>query len=75
NPGEGYFHELEDFHSALRYGGQIESTPEKALGDIETVFAMLESARLGEVINPGSSRKITQAFVLPQLSRYPGTRG
>jgi len=50
--GKGYFHELEDFHSCIRLGNKIESTPEKALGDIETVFAMLESARLGEVVKP-----------------------
>jgi len=52
NVGQGYFHELEDFHTALRLGNKIESTPEKAMGDIETVFAILESCRTGEVIKP-----------------------
>jgi len=51
-PGQGYFHELENFHAALRLDGKIESTPEKAMGDIETIFAIIESARSGEAINP-----------------------
>ncbi|MCL2217432.1 MAG: Gfo/Idh/MocA family oxidoreductase [Defluviitaleaceae bacterium] len=59
-PGQGYYHELEDFHTALRLGGKIESTPEKALGDIETVFAMLESA------TANTATRVTQAYVLPQ---------
>ena len=70
NPGQGYYLELEDFHTALRLGGRIESTPEKALGDIETVFALMESARLGEIIRPstdgsfeGMGTKVTQVYM------------
>jgi predicted dehydrogenase len=44
-PGRGYFHELNNFHAALRLDAKIESTPEKALGDIETVFRIMESTR------------------------------
>lgn len=74
NVGQGYLHELEDFHAALRLGGKIESTPEKAVGDIETVFALIESARIGEVIIPGHDAKLTQAYVLPQrVNAYPGS--
>jgi len=72
-PGQGYYRELEDFHSALRFGGKIESTPEKALGDIETVFSIIQSALYGEAMNPNESR-LTKAFVLPKLNAYPGAR-
>lgn len=74
NSGQGYFHELEDFHAALRSGGTIESTPEKALGDIETVFALMESIRLCEPVNPKESAKI-KAYVLPRVTTYPNARG
>jgi predicted dehydrogenase len=74
NPGQGYFHELENFHAALRLGAKIESTPEKALGDIETVFAIIESARVGENLNANESDRITQAYVLPRVTSYPGAR-
>jgi predicted dehydrogenase len=73
SPGQGYFHELEDFYAALRLGGKITSTPEKAMGDIETVFAILESARMGEAVNLKSHEKI-QAYVLPRVTAYPGAR-
>ncbi|MCL2387299.1 MAG: Gfo/Idh/MocA family oxidoreductase [Defluviitaleaceae bacterium] len=73
-PGEGYYHELEDFYAALRLGGKIESTPEKAMGDIETVFAIIESARLGEAIDPRKSERVTQAYVLPRVTSYPNSR-
>jgi len=62
-PGQGYYYELEDFHTAIRMGGRIESTPEKALGDIETVFAMLDSAEANTVT------RVTQAYVLPGLTK------
>jgi predicted dehydrogenase len=73
-PGQGYFHELENFYSALRLGGKIESTAEKALGDIETVHAMIDSARLNEAINPHQPTRITSAYVLPRITAYPGTK-
>lgn len=73
-PNQGYYHELENFHAALRLGGQIESTPEKALGDIETVFSIIESARLSEPINPSESTPLTRAFILPRVTAYPGAR-
>lgn len=73
-PSQGYFHELEDFYAALRLGGKIESTPEKAMGDIQTVFALLESARLSETVNPKESVRVTKAFVLPKVTSYPGAR-
>ena len=70
--GQGFFHELEDFHAALRFGSKIESSPEKGLGDLETVLSMIESARLGEVMNPTDTTRITQAFVVPKVTAYPG---
>jgi predicted dehydrogenase len=74
SPGQGYIHELEDFHAALRLGGKIISTPEKAVGDIETVFAITESARLGEPINPKESTRISRAYILPRVAAYPGAK-
>jgi predicted dehydrogenase len=55
-PGQGYFHELCNFHGALRRGEPIESTPEKALGDIEVVFAMLDSAAESDVIKVNKAK-------------------
>jgi predicted dehydrogenase len=43
-PGQGYYNELDNFYHALRHGKPIVSTPEKALGDMEVIFAMLKSA-------------------------------
>jgi predicted dehydrogenase len=43
-PGQGYFHELDNFHGVVKRNENIISTPEKALGDIEVIFAMLKSA-------------------------------
>jgi len=72
--GQGYFHELEDFYTAVRLGAKIESTPEKAIGDIATVCALLESARLGEKINPSEATRVSKAYVLPRVTSYPGAR-
>ena len=44
-PKSGFFNELNNFYDALRSGKEIISTPEKALGDMEVVFGMLESAQ------------------------------
>jgi predicted dehydrogenase len=71
-PGRGYFYEWEDFHAALRLGARLESTPEKALGDIETVFAMLTSARLSEPVAPIHAQKLYEAYIMPRrLREYP----
>ena len=43
-PDAGYFHELNNFYDALRHKKEITSTPEKALGDMEVIFSMLDSA-------------------------------
>jgi predicted dehydrogenase len=42
-PDQGYYHELVNFHGALRRGEAIVSTPEKELGDMEVIFALLKS--------------------------------
>jgi predicted dehydrogenase len=68
-PGQGYVREWEDFHAALRLGSRLESTPEKALGDIETVFAMLISARLQEPVTPGHAQKLHDAYIMPRKLR------
>ncbi|MCL2456947.1 MAG: Gfo/Idh/MocA family oxidoreductase, partial [Defluviitaleaceae bacterium] len=85
-PGQGYFHELENFYAALRHDEKIESTPEKAIGDIETVFAILESVRSGAPKNPNAKEKtaeknpiaetnsVANAYVLPRVTTYPGTK-
>ena len=41
-PGNGYYHELLDFHHALRHGADIISTPEKELGDIQAIFDIMD---------------------------------
>jgi len=79
-PGQGYFHELENFHAALRHNAEIESSPEKAMGDIETVFAILESARSGKAVNPCKMTKTTvdklaEAFVLPRVTARSRSAG
>ena len=43
-PKAGYYHELNNFYDAIRNKKEIISTPEKALGDMEVIFSMLESA-------------------------------
>ena len=43
-PNSGYYHELNNFYDALRSKKEITSTPEKAFGDMEVIFSMLESA-------------------------------
>ena len=76
-PGQGYYYELEDFHTAVRMGGKIESTPEKALGDIETIFAMLESAKVSGVKFPAHDAEttpLTQAYVLPGVTQRNTSR-
>ena len=60
-PSQGYFHEFEDFHTAIRLGGRIESTPEKALGDIESIFHMIEAIKLGQVIKPTKNHSFENA--------------
>lgn len=44
-PKSGYAGELNNFYDALRNKKDIISTPEKALGDMEVIFGMLESAQ------------------------------
>ncbi|MCL2048218.1 MAG: Gfo/Idh/MocA family oxidoreductase [Defluviitaleaceae bacterium] len=73
-PAQGYFHELENFHAALRNNVKIESTPEKALGDMETIFAILESIRSGMPVNPKEAENLAKAIVLPRVTAYPGAR-
>ena len=68
-PGQGYCRELDNFHAALRLGAEIESTPQKAVGDIETVFALMESARTGEVVRPTQTETISTAYVMPKTTR------
>jgi predicted dehydrogenase len=67
--GNGYFHEWEDFFEALRHGKRIESSPEKAAGDVESVFAILTSARLMEPVSPGQAQKLHEAYVMPRALR------
>jgi predicted dehydrogenase len=43
-PGEGYYHELNNFYEAVANGGEIVSTPQKAVGDIQTIHEMLDKA-------------------------------
>lgn len=51
-PGEGYYHELDNFYRAINDNAEIVSTPEKELGDIEVVYAILESAEQESSIRP-----------------------
>lgn len=54
-PGQGYFRELENFHAALRLERPIVSTPEKEMGDMTVVFALLESIGQGESVTLNAS--------------------
>ncbi|MCL1846328.1 MAG: Gfo/Idh/MocA family oxidoreductase [Defluviitaleaceae bacterium] len=73
-PGLGYQRELENFHAAIRMGAKIESGPEKAVGDIEAVFALLESARANESSPSDASERLTSAYIFPKVTMYPGAR-
>ncbi|MCL2285246.1 MAG: Gfo/Idh/MocA family oxidoreductase [Firmicutes bacterium] len=42
-PNIGYLRELKNFYDAIRNKKEITSTPEKALGDMEVIFGMLQS--------------------------------
>lgn len=54
-PDQGYYQELINFHNALVHNERIVSTPEKELGDIEIIFAMLESIERGESVQPSKA--------------------
>lgn len=56
-PGEGYYHELENFYQAVRANGSIESTPEKELGDIQVIFDILESIEKKSIIQAKNDYK------------------
>jgi len=72
-PGQGYVHELEDFYTALRLGGNLNSTPEKALGDIEAIFCLMESIRLNQVVKPAKEQNFEGLFTQVYIPR--GVRG
>ncbi|MCL2357559.1 MAG: Gfo/Idh/MocA family oxidoreductase [Defluviitaleaceae bacterium] len=63
-PGLGYQRELENFYAAIRQNAQIESTPEKALGDIEAVFSLLKSAE------SAAGENLASAYVVPRVTMY-----
>ena len=56
-PYEGYFNELLNFYEAVMNDGHIVSTPEKCLGDIQTIFDILKSIETGNVVNCGITSK------------------
>ena len=61
-PEQGYYHELNNFYGALRLGEEITSTPEKAVGDIEVIFAMMASAAENVLLQVTKTRaKITNS--------------
>jgi len=49
-PAQGYLGELLNFWDALKNDGAIVSTPEKELGDIELIYAVLQSVKEGQVV-------------------------
>jgi len=77
NPSQGYYHEFEDFYTAIRLGGRIDSTPEKALGDLETIFNLMESIKLNQVVKPTKNRSferipphVSQVY-MPRVAQNP----
>jgi predicted dehydrogenase len=50
SPGRGYYNELLNLYNALLYNEPIQVTPEVELGDIKTVFAILQSIRDEEIV-------------------------
>ncbi|MCL2578235.1 MAG: Gfo/Idh/MocA family oxidoreductase [Defluviitaleaceae bacterium] len=57
NPGEGYYHELDNFYKAVRENEEIVSTPEKELGDIQLIFDILESIEKGKSVRASNKYK------------------
>ncbi|MDR2904167.1 MAG: Gfo/Idh/MocA family oxidoreductase, partial [Clostridiales bacterium] len=49
-PDGGYYNELVNFHAALTENAPVISTPEKELGDIETIFDILRAVETGEKV-------------------------
>ena len=49
-PGRGYYNELVNFHNALTGMEVIAVTPERELGDLRTVFAILQSITEQDVV-------------------------
>ena len=60
-PGEGYYHELDNFYGAVREDKEIVSTPEKELGDIQVIFGILSSIERGESIRAANKHKLAAA--------------
>jgi indolepyruvate ferredoxin oxidoreductase beta subunit len=54
--------------SQVRFGGKVESTPEKALGDVETIFNMMEAIKLNQTIRPDISyeKPIVSQMYIPR---------
>lgn len=47
---EGYYQELNNFYYGIRENREIVSTPEKELGDIQTIFGILDSIEKGIIV-------------------------
>ncbi|MCL2371807.1 MAG: Gfo/Idh/MocA family oxidoreductase [Defluviitaleaceae bacterium] len=61
-PSQGYFHEYQNFHAALRLGQEITSTPEKALGDLETIFSLMDAITTEQALTLPRKKIATQVF-------------
>ena len=52
-PNEGYFNELLNFYEAVKNDTKITATPEKGLGDVQVIFAILDSIEAGNAVHTG----------------------
>lgn len=71
SPSQGYYHELDAFHAAIRLGETVVSTPEKALGDIQIVFDILESIKQGQTIQHEQGQSYIAQMFVPKKTRAP----
>lgn len=57
-PDRGYYNELLNLYNAILYNEPIQVTPEVELGDIRTVFAILQSIKDEEIVKVDRMREL-----------------
>ncbi len=57
-PNRGYYNELLNFYNAVLYNEPIRVTPEVEIGDIRTVFAILQSIKEEEIVKVDRVREL-----------------
>ncbi|MGE5598943.1 MAG: Gfo/Idh/MocA family protein [Bacteroidota bacterium] len=70
-PGRGYYNELVNFHQAFLGLEPLAVTPEMELGDVKTVFAILQSIREEEVVRVDEGPAYTPVYAQPRVPAQP----